>query len=239
MSEKVEVMKTTILVLGYVLLLVACGAAGTAPETGTATPAGDQRPLLPELTATGEEDVPEPAGGAAVPASGTAETTPVNARDVTPSPVTEATVTGPPEPAADETSTVPVTAEMTTPEVVTPEIVTPVTVDLSQLTPEPTRSGPPREAPDPVNPDPEAAMIQATTRDLAFRLQLDVSEVSVMDVQAVDWPDSSLGCPAPGTGYLDVITPGFQIILEAQGTTYTYHTDTRSTYVLCVDGQPG
>ena len=36
-------------------------------------------------------------------------------------------------------------------------------------------------------------------------------------VRAVDWRDSSLGCPKPGMAYLDVITPGHRVTLRANG----------------------
>jgi hypothetical protein len=38
-----------------------------------------------------------------------------------------------------------------------------------------------------------------------------------------DWPDSSLGCPQPGMAYLQVITPGYLIVLRALGNDYMYH----------------
>jgi hypothetical protein len=38
--------------------------------------------------------------------------------------------------------------------------------------------------------------------------------------------------------YAAVITPGFEITLEAQDQSYIYHTDTGDTVVLCIDGRP-
>jgi hypothetical protein len=38
--------------------------------------------------------------------------------------------------------------------------------------------------------------------------------------------------------YAAVITPGYQITLEAEGQSYIYHTDMVETVVLCVDGRP-
>jgi hypothetical protein len=32
-----------------------------------------------------------------------------------------------------------------------------------------------------------------------------------------DFPDASLGCPQPGMAYAQVITPGFQVLVEADG----------------------
>lgn len=61
--------------------------------------------------------------------------------------------------------------------------------------------------------------------DLAQRLGLSREEIRVALVEAVDWPDTSLGHPQPGMMYLQVITPGFRVVLEAAGKTFEYHTD--------------
>jgi hypothetical protein len=111
--------------------------------------------------------------------------------------------------------------------------VAPVTVDLSQLTPEPPASGTPQELPAPGIPNPQMAMIQKVSMDLAERLQVDISEIEVVNATGMEWNDSSLGCPEPGMGYLMVITPGFQITLRASGETYTYHTNQTNHFVLC------
>ncbi len=68
--------------------------------------------------------------------------------------------------------------------------------------------------------------------DLAERLGIARSAITVKEVVEAQWRDSSLGCPQPGMMYLQVITPGYQIVLEANGKTYTYHTS-RSQVVLC------
>ena len=76
-------------------------------------------------------------------------------------------------------------------------------------------------------------VIQLTKDDLARRLKVPVSDISVVSVEAVDWPDTSLGCPQPGMAYAQVITPGFRVVLEAAGKTCEYHTDSSSHLVLC------
>jgi hypothetical protein len=74
--------------------------------------------------------------------------------------------------------------------------------------------------------------------DLARKLDLSISEMSVISVEAVDWPDTSLGCPQPGLMYAQVITPGFLIVLEAKGQSYEYHTGRTEQVVLCqTDGE--
>jgi uncharacterized protein involved in copper resistance len=68
----------------------------------------------------------------------------------------------------------------------------------------------------------EGALQQAKA-DLARRLQLTPEEISVVSVEAVEWSNASIGCPEPGMAYAEVITPGYKIVLKAEGKTYTYH----------------
>ena len=76
-------------------------------------------------------------------------------------------------------------------------------------------------------------LVQMAKEDLARRLELSVSEISVISVEAVDWPDTSLGCPEPGMMYAQVITPGYLIVLDAKGQTCEYHSDEGQLVVLC------
>ena len=117
--------------------------------------------------------------------------------------------------------------------------VTPVTVDLGQLTPAPQPNTTPVEMPRPGVPNPLIALVHATKQDLAKRLGLDISQVVEGTIAEITWNDSSLGCPQPGMGYLDVLTNGYKITLNANGQDYTYHTDANQRFVLCgADGKP-
>lgn len=82
------------------------------------------------------------------------------------------------------------------------------------------------------------SIVDLVTQQLASRLSISTEAISVVEVEAVEWRDSSLGCPAPDRAYNPVITPGYRIVLEAQGTRYEYHTDMGAAYVLCQNGQP-
>ncbi len=66
-------------------------------------------------------------------------------------------------------------------------------------------------------------MVYLAKEDLSKRLGIPVDSVSVESVDQVDWPDASLGCPEPGKVYAQVITPGYRILLKANGKTYEYH----------------
>ena len=78
------------------------------------------------------------------------------------------------------------------------------------------------------------AAVAAAIADLVKQKNLPADGISVTTVEAMDWPDTSLGCPQEGFMYAQVITPGYLIILEAQGQTYEYHTDEQGqSVILC------
>ena len=70
-----------------------------------------------------------------------------------------------------------------------------------------------------------ARLVQDARADLAKRLGQNPESFQLKKAEAVEWPDSSLGCPQPGFFYAQVITPGFQVVLEANGKEYDYHSD--------------
>jgi hypothetical protein len=75
--------------------------------------------------------------------------------------------------------------------------------------------------------------VRLAREDLARRLGLDPRAVKVVSVREVDWRDTSLGCPKPGMMYAQVITPGYRVVLEADGQAYEYHTDRGARVVAC------
>ena len=70
------------------------------------------------------------------------------------------------------------------------------------------------------------------TEDVARRTGAELSQVQIVQVEAREWPDRSLGCPQPGMGYAQAITSGFLIVAEAGGQRLEYHTD-HGAVVLC------
>jgi hypothetical protein len=69
--------------------------------------------------------------------------------------------------------------------------------------------------------------------DAAAKTGAPPSQVQVISSQRMDWPDSSLGCPQPGQMYLQVVTPGYRITVEAGGRRLEYHTDLSGRFVVC------
>ncbi|HQY14031.1 MAG TPA: hypothetical protein PLQ10_04920 [Ilumatobacteraceae bacterium] len=75
--------------------------------------------------------------------------------------------------------------------------------------------------------------IDIAVDDLATRLAADVGGITVVSATLVVWPDSALGCPAPGQEYATVATDGALIILELDGTEYRYHAGGSRAPFLC------
>ncbi len=69
--------------------------------------------------------------------------------------------------------------------------------------------------------------------DLSKRTGAATSDVTVKSIEAVDWPDSSLGCPRPGFAYSQIVTPGYRIVLSAMGKDYEYHSGRTPNFVYC------
>lgn len=58
---------------------------------------------------------------------------------------------------------------------------------------------------------------------LSEYLSRPVAEIELVSIVPIDWRDSSLGCPKPGRGYMQVITPGHYAVLRHGGQTYRVH----------------
>jgi hypothetical protein len=58
---------------------------------------------------------------------------------------------------------------------------------------------------------------------LAADLKIAPTEILVDTIRAVDWPDSSLGCPKPGVAYLQVVKPGHKVTLRAKDQIFVVH----------------
>ena len=70
----------------------------------------------------------------------------------------------------------------------------------------------------------KTAALGAMAVDVVARAQdIDPSKVVVDAIDAVEWPDSSLGCPQPGQFYMQVMTPGHKIKLHVGDSVYFVH----------------
>ena len=80
-------------------------------------------------------------------------------------------------------------------------------------------------APEPTVEIPQEAdpLVDKAIEDLADRIGEVPDNIIVKGVTETEFRDASLGVPEPGKSYAQVITPGYIIVLRAEGGTYEYH----------------
>lgn len=62
-------------------------------------------------------------------------------------------------------------------------------------------------------------------------LDLPADKIRLVSTQAVDWPDSCLGIPEEGLDCAQATTPGFRIIVQANGREAEYRTNEDGTHI--------
>ncbi len=80
----------------------------------------------------------------------------------------------------------------------------------------------PTQPPHPPDTLPQGLIDQAVA-DLAQRLGIAPSQITVLVAERLTWPDGSLGCPQKGMLYTQALVEGFRILLVAHGVEYAYH----------------
>lgn len=136
------------------------------------------------------------------------------------------------QPASNTTTTIPATP-VSTPvprptlnlPAVTVEALTPFSVEVAPVTPVST---------DPALPDQSSnPFVKQARDDLAARLAIDPAQIALIEFRDVTWPDSSLGCPHPDMGYLQVMVDGYLIRLGVGKQVYEYHGGGTRAPFLC------
>lgn len=82
-------------------------------------------------------------------------------------------------------------------------------------------------------PPDASAVAQLVLADAASQLGVDLSTLSIDSIEAVDWPDTALGCPEDGGVYAQVISPGYRIIVNGPAGSLEYHTGPNDVFVTC------
>ena len=82
------------------------------------------------------------------------------------------------------------------------------------------------------------SLVDQAIEDLAQRISVPASQITLVKASAVVWPDAGLGCPQPGMQYKQVPQDGALIILEAKGETYEYHAGGTRGVFLCETTPP-
>ncbi len=77
-------------------------------------------------------------------------------------------------------------------------------------------------------------LLPAILADAARRNAVAVERLRVASVQAVIWPDGSLGCPLPGLLYTQALLPGWRISIDVPGAgPLLFHASQRGGWVWC------
>lgn len=69
----------------------------------------------------------------------------------------------------------------------------------------------------------QANYVKLAIKALAAKLVQKKENIEVITVTKKEWGDSSLGCPEKGKLYLQVITQGYEIVLQYKGKKYIYN----------------
>lgn len=67
--------------------------------------------------------------------------------------------------------------------------------------------------------------IDMVQQDLAQRLGIAPTDINLLMIEEVVWPDTCLGLPASNEPCVSKETPGYKITLLGSGKAYRYHTD--------------
>ena len=113
---------------------------------------------------------------------------------------------------------------------VPPTLAVPIPTDLPLPLTSPLQSplDSPLATPAAINP-----MVDLARADLATHLKIADAQIQAVSFEQVEWPDASVGCAKRGVMYIQVITPGYKIVLSANGQTYEYHGKAQDAPTLC------
>ena len=77
----------------------------------------------------------------------------------------------------------------------------------------------------------EVALELLAANYLAGKLGVGANELTLVRSSAAEWSDASLGCPKPGMMYAQVITPGYEITFEHDGSNYAVHSNSDASHM--------
>jgi hypothetical protein len=122
----------------------------------------------------------------------------------------------------------------------TPPLAVTATPAPPEVAPTAIRELPTGRAPATVEParPPEVAAIppelwESIAADLEVRTSALRADFKVIQAEAVQWNDGSLGCPQPGLEYTQAIVDGYRIVVEWGGQQFDYRTGKGQHFVLC------
>jgi hypothetical protein len=113
--------------------------------------------------------------------------------------------------------------------------------DSAEPTPTTSEGSPSASAPtqptstptSPASPDTIPNVVGIAMQVAARDGGVSLDQVSLLSYSRQEWTTSALGCPEPGKGYAQVITPGYAVRLLVAGVEVEYHTDLVGNVVRC------
>lgn len=73
-----------------------------------------------------------------------------------------------------------------------------------------------------------AAVINFAAKELG----VDSQKIKVIEIKETEWPDACLGLPKSGEFCAQVITPGYSVLIRANGIEYRYRTDKKGLVII-------
>jgi hypothetical protein len=103
--------------------------------------------------------------------------------------------------------------------------------------PIPIPAAPGPELPTPVLPRPVEVDVESAVRQAAAsQLDLELDAIEIIEMEEVEWPNACLGLPEPGEMCAEVITPGYRVVVEAEGEQYVYRTNLDGSVIRVENG---
>lgn len=84
-----------------------------------------------------------------------------------------------------------------------------------------------------VNKEISDEIITRAKKDLARLRGISSEKIVLKHVEAVTWPDTSLGYPQAGMVYAQIVTPGYRLLLSVETADFEYRTDSHLRIIYC------
>jgi hypothetical protein len=76
------------------------------------------------------------------------------------------------------------------------------------------------------------AAVQEVVTKLSQDIDVTIDEIEIVDFEQVEWKDACLDIPSEGPVCAQVVTPGFRVVLEANGQQYEFHSNEDGTLIV-------
>lgn len=94
----------------------------------------------------------------------------------------------------------------------------------------------PVDTPPPVTQVPQE-ILDPILAEVARQSGLPIGQLTIERAEAVTWSDGSLGCPAPGEMYIQVLIDGYWVIVTAGDQTFDFRAGSDGAAKLCPPGR--